>query len=156
LTLANGRQFLMATNECASNDLTDLVEDAMKVDSLTRLAKIDELVGEGPFSLSADGIDLAVVRTGSEWHAFEGRCPHLGALLGEGELEDGHLICRNHRWRFSITSGRRVGGSECLSSCPIVERKGGVFADVSALKQTYRRNNATRRLEELPGPRALP
>ena len=128
----------------------------MNVNSLTHIAKIDELVGEGPFSLSADGVDLAVVRTGNGWRAFEGRCPHLGALLGEGELEDGHLICRNHRWRFSITSGRRVGGSECLSSCPIVERDGAVFADVSVFKQTHRLNIPTRRLEDLPGPRALP
>jgi len=131
-------------------------DTAMNVNSLSRIAKIDELVGEGPFSLSVDGVDLAVVRTRNGWRAFEGRCPHLGALLGEGELEDGHLICRNHRWRFSITSGRRVGGPECLSSCPIVERDGAVFADVSCFTQTRRLDIATHRLEDLPGPRALP
>jgi len=31
--------------------------------------------------------------------AFQGRCPHQGALLGEGELVEGHLVCRNHGWR---------------------------------------------------------
>ena len=119
-----------------------MLHDVMEIDSLTRIAKVAELIGDGPFSLSAGGVDLAVVRLGNEWRAFEGRCPHLGALLGEGELEDGHLICRNHRWRFSIASGHRVGGSECLASCPIIERDGALFADASALRKT-RPNNAT-------------
>ena len=78
----------------------------MKIASFTRVANVAELVGPGPFALSADGVDLAAVHTLDGWRAFEGRCPHLGALLGEGEIEGGHLVCRNHRWRFDIASGQ--------------------------------------------------
>jgi cytochrome P450/nitrite reductase/ring-hydroxylating ferredoxin subunit len=106
--------------------------------------------------LSADGVDLAAVRTTDGWRAFEGRCPHLGALLGEGELEGDHLVCRNHRWRFDVASGRGVGGPECLSSCPIVERNGAIFADVSGLKRDAGKKPAARKPHELPGPKALP
>ena len=44
-----------------------------------------ELVGNGPFAASADGHDLVLVRGANGLRAFEGRCPHQGALLGEGE-----------------------------------------------------------------------
>jgi len=128
----------------------------MKIASFKRVANVAELVGSGPFALSVDGVDLAVVHTQDGWRAFEGRCPHLGALLGEGEIEDGHLVCRNHRWRFDIASGQRTGGPECLVSCPIAERNGALFADVSGLKRGADKNFATRKLHELPGPRALP
>jgi cytochrome P450/nitrite reductase/ring-hydroxylating ferredoxin subunit len=128
----------------------------MQIASFTRVANVAELAGPGPFALSADGVDLAVVHTQDGWRAFEGRCPHLGALLGEGEIEDGHLVCRNHRWRFDIASGQRTGGPECLPSCPIVERNGAIFVDVSGLKRGARENLGARKPHELPGPRALP
>jgi len=59
----------------------------MKSDSFVRAAKIDELRGAGPFSASANGVDVVLVRAPAGWRAFQGRCPHQGALLGEGEIE---------------------------------------------------------------------
>ena len=108
----------------------------MKSETFTRVAKVGELKGAGPFALSANGADVVLVRAGDGWRAFEGRCPPQGALLGEGEIEGGALVCRNHRWRFAIDSGRREGGPECLASCPVAERDGGVFVDVTGLKRS--------------------
>ncbi len=96
------------------------------------------------------------MRTGEGWRAFDGRCPHQGALLGEGELDGGALVCRNHRWRFSVASGRREGGPECLASCPVAERDGGVFVDIAGLKRPIAPKAATRSLDDLPGPKGLP
>jgi len=127
----------------------------MEIACFTRLARVDELAGPGPFALSADGVDLAVVRTTQGWRAFDGRCPHLGALLGEGELEDGHLVCRNHRWRFDLATGRRVRGPECLNARPIVERGGALYVDVSGPKPQAR-SPAAREVDDLPGPRPFP
>ena len=106
----------------------------MKPDPFVRIANSRDLVGHGPFALSASGVDVALVRTGAGWRAFQGLCPHQGALLGEGEIEGDRLVCRNHRWRFSLDSGRRDGGPECLASCPAVERDGAIFVDVSTLR----------------------
>jgi cytochrome P450/nitrite reductase/ring-hydroxylating ferredoxin subunit len=128
----------------------------MEIASFKRIANVGELRGPGPFALSADGVDLAVVRTASGWRAFEGRCPHLGALLGEGELDGDHLVCRNHGWRFDVASGQRMGGPECLSSCPIVERRGQIYADVASLRKGVHEKPTLRKVSELPGPRPLP
>ena len=59
----------------------------MKPDTFIRIANVGDLVGHGPFALSASGVDVALVRTGAGWRAFQGLCPHQGALLGEGEIE---------------------------------------------------------------------
>jgi cytochrome P450/nitrite reductase/ring-hydroxylating ferredoxin subunit len=123
---------------------------------LTRVADLSELKSAGPFALSANQTDIVLLRTGAEWRAFEGRCPHQGALLGEGELEDGALVCRNHRWRFSVASGQREGGPERLTSYPVVERDGGVFVDVTDLRPSSAQISPTRTIDDLPGPRPLP
>ncbi len=128
----------------------------MKPETFTRVADLSEVRTAGPFALSANNVDVVLLRTDAGWRAFEGHCPHQGALLGEGELDGGALVCRNHRWRFSVESGQREGGPECLASCPVAERDGGVFVDVKGLKPTSAPIAATRTLDDLPGPRPLP
>src|SRR5688572_8986857 len=71
------------------------------------VARTAELRGDGPFAVTAGGADLVLLRARGEWRAYEGLCPHQGALLGEGELDDGELVCRNHRWRFDGATGQR-------------------------------------------------
>jgi len=123
---------------------------------LIRAANLDQLHGDGPHALSADGFDVVIVRTPAGLRAFEGRCPHQGALLGEGELDGDTLVCRNHRWRFSVDSGKREGGPQCLVSCPVVERERAIFVDVSRLSRGPGRIAPKRTLDDLPGPRGLP
>jgi cytochrome P450/nitrite reductase/ring-hydroxylating ferredoxin subunit len=125
--------------------------------SLIRVANLDELPGDGPHALAANGFDIVVVRTPAGFRAFEGRCPHQGALLGEGELNGDTLVCRNHRWRFSVDSGQREGGPQCLASCPVVEQEHAIFVDVSGLARGQPgRIVAKRTLDDLPGPKGLP
>src|SRR5579859_3473600 len=123
----------------------------------SKAALASELRGDGPHVVSADGVDLVVVRRAGRLKAYEGRCPHQGALLGEGELDRGMLVCRNHRWRFDADTGARQGGSHCLSACPIVEEEGEIRVDVRALARQSRPSApAEKRVADLPGPRGLP
>ena len=123
----------------------------------TRLARVDELRGDGPFALSVDGLDLVVVRSEAGYRAYQGRCPHQGALLGEGEMDGDALVCRNHRWRFDSATGMRVGGPGCLVSCPVEVRGTELWADVSPLARTEAVGAiAHRTLDDLPGPKGFP
>jgi cytochrome P450/nitrite reductase/ring-hydroxylating ferredoxin subunit len=128
----------------------------MKPDPFVRAANSRDLIGSGPFALSANGVDVALVRTDAGWRAFQGRCPHQGALLGEGEIDGDKLVCRNHRWRFSMESGQREGGPECLASCPVIERANVIFVDTSGLTAASAKLTGKRSLDELPGPKPLP
>src|SRR5262245_6675730 len=119
-----------------------------------RLAALDDLSGDGPFAASAQGVDLVIVRRRGELRVFEGRCPHQGALLGEGELDGGALVGRNHRGRLDTGTGQRAGGAECLRACPSQVRDGALWADVAELDGPAAMS-ARRTLDDLPGPRGL-
>lgn len=123
----------------------------------TRVGRSDDLEGPGPHAVSAAGTDVVLVRGPSGLRAFEGRCPHQGALLGEGELEGDTLVCRNHRWRFSVESGQRDGGPQCLRSCPARDVGGDVEVDVGPLQISDRGDaSRLRKPSDLPGPPAAP
>jgi len=119
------------------------------------VARVDDLVGDGPLAVSAGERDLVLVGRGSGLRAFDGLCPHQGTLLAEGEFDAGRLVCRNHGWRFCTSSGQREGGPECLTRYPVRERDGRVFVDVGT-GRTEPGAAGGRRWHELPGPRGLP
>jgi len=120
-----------------------------------RLGKVDELRGPGPFAASAAGVDLVLVHGRGGIKAYGGRCPHQGALLAEGEVSGEELVCRNHRWRFDASTGRRRGGPGCLEACPIDVRDGELFAYPAALARAGPAA-AARTVDRLPGPRRWP
>lgn len=127
--------------------------------SWAAVAQLADLNGDGPFAVSADGLDLVVVRTRDGFKAYQGRCPHQGALLGEGELDGDTLVCRNHRWRFESASGQRVAGPQCLVSCPVEVRGARLWVDLSPLRLAEAarpEERVRRRIDNLPGPTGLP
>jgi glutamate synthase domain-containing protein 2/nitrite reductase/ring-hydroxylating ferredoxin subunit len=69
------------------------------------IALLADLGEDRPAHAEADGIDLVLVRRGSEVHVFEGRCPHRGALLADGRVEGANLICGVHGWDYRLDSG---------------------------------------------------
>ena len=125
---------------------------------LVPIVGAERLTGEGPHAVSAAGQDLILLRTRRQGpRVFQGRCPHQGALLGEGELEGDTLVCRNHRWRFHTITGKRQGGPECLVSCPVVESGGQLLVDLSPLLAEQAPVEVKRRkIQDLPGPPGLP
>lgn len=48
---------------------------------------------------------VAVFNDGGQYHAINDFCPHMGASLAEGHLEDGVVTCPWHAWRFRICDG---------------------------------------------------
>lgn len=123
--------------------------------SWERAGRASDVADEGPFALSAGGHDLVAIRTHGVLRVFEGRCPHQGALLGEGELEENTLICRNHRWQFERATGQRIGGRQCLRECPSRVDGNDLLVDVGVLQETDA-NVAKRTLDDLPEPPAIP
>ena len=48
---------------------------------------------------------VAVFRCDGQVHAIDDTCPHMGASLGAGDLENGIVTCPWHAWRFRVTDG---------------------------------------------------
>ena len=126
-------------------------------DQWTRAAASGDVIAERPYGVLANGVELVLVRTRAGLRAYEGRCPHQGALLAEGELENGILVCRNHGWRFDAETGRRLDGSERLSACVVEERGGSIWADLATPAGPRPPDGRPlRRIAQLPGPRGVP
>lgn len=55
--------------------------------------------------IQREGEEIAVFNYKGQYFAVCNKCPHKGAPLGEGRIEEGVLICPNHEWRFDVKTG---------------------------------------------------
>jgi nitrite reductase (NADH) small subunit len=60
--------------------------------------------GEGK-TVEVNGKLIAVFCTGGKFHAIDDMCPHMGASLSGGYVENGIVTCPWHAWRFRLSDG---------------------------------------------------
>ena len=58
----------------------------------------------------AGGRALCVTRTPEGWGVLDNRCPHQGGPLGDGQLENGFVICPWHAYEYDPTTGQPPPG----------------------------------------------
>ena len=69
------------------------------------VAKLGDIpVGEGRAFKFNDEM-VAVFNVDGQYHAMDDMCPHMGASLAAGHVEDGIVTCPWHAWRFKICDG---------------------------------------------------
>ena len=57
---------------------------------------IEVMVGDQPY---------AICNTGGRIRALSGVCIHRGGPLGQGQIENGHVLCPYHLWAFDCATG---------------------------------------------------
>ncbi len=71
---------------------------------LCPLAHVSEAVG---FYIVCNGRALAVFRVGpAAVRVFDDVCPHAGASLSAGHLDDDCVVCPWHAWSFDMETGQ--------------------------------------------------
>src|SRR5687768_7120662 len=107
-------------------------------------ALAEELAGPRPIRpVRVLGRDMVLFRDGAgQLGLLDRDCPHRGADLAFGRLEDGGLRCLFHGWLFDRTGrclqtpaepeGRQLCTRVVQRSYPVVERNGIVFAYLGA------------------------
>ncbi len=70
--------------------------------TVARLADLPENEG---FLFRSGGHQIALFRRGDEVCAIDNICPHAGASLAHGYVEEGAVVCPWHCWEFDIRSG---------------------------------------------------
>lgn len=69
------------------------------------VAKIGDIPeGEGRAFVCLDQ-RVAIFNNDGVLNAIDDMCPHMGASLAEGHLENGVVACPLHGWRFDTTDG---------------------------------------------------
>jgi len=63
-------------------------------------------VADGEATAVAVGNKLvAIFRAGGQYFAIDDVCPHMGASLSGGYVENGIVTCPWHAWRFRLADG---------------------------------------------------
>lgn len=79
------------------------------------------------------GMALAAFRIGDAVHVLDDRCPHAGASLAGGALQDGVVRCPAHGLRFEVATGCLRGGSLAVRCHPTRVEHGRLLVGVAAM-----------------------
>ena len=72
------------------------------------VAKVGDIPeGEGR-AYEYNGRMVAVFLIDGAYQAIDDFCPHMGASLAAGAVEDGSVMCPWHAWCFSLESGEFI------------------------------------------------
>ena len=95
----------------------------------------DELQDRKPaYALVAD-VDLVVVRFDEEISVLYGRCAHRGALMSDGHVQGGNLICGVHGWDYRLDTGiSEYNNSETLTRFDAWIEDGQVWVDEGEIR----------------------
>jgi glutamate synthase domain-containing protein 2 len=58
-----------------------------------------------PLHIMVTNVDLVAIKYGQNISVLYGRCLHRGALLADGHIEGGNLICGVHGWDYRFDTG---------------------------------------------------
>ena len=70
-----------------------------------RVARAEEIRPGEKRVVEVDGVLVVVVNLSGRYYALEDVCTHDGGPLGEGELEDGQIVCPRHGAHFDVRTG---------------------------------------------------
>ena len=81
------------------------------------VAKVGDIGSGDMLAVSVDGTQMILGLDGDRYFALQRRCVHRGGDLAEGIVARGHVVCANHGWRFSTTTGQHDADNDvCLTS----------------------------------------
>jgi nitrite reductase (NADH) small subunit/3-phenylpropionate/trans-cinnamate dioxygenase ferredoxin subunit len=76
------------------------------LDDFVKVGNVDDFrEGKGRL-VHVRGTGVAVFRDRGRWRALQDSCPHMGASLADGKLDDGCVVCHWHEWRFDLETGQ--------------------------------------------------
>jgi nitrite reductase (NADH) small subunit/3-phenylpropionate/trans-cinnamate dioxygenase ferredoxin subunit len=68
-------------------------------------------------TFAVNGKLVALFNIDGQYHAIDDLCPHMGASLGAGYVEEGVVTCPWHAWRFRVTDGTWVDNPRVKTGC---------------------------------------
>jgi nitrite reductase/ring-hydroxylating ferredoxin subunit len=75
---------------------------------LVEVCGVEDLWDGEMASFRVHDVAILLVRLDGQIHAYDGRCPHQGAALAEGELSGAVLTCHAHHWQFDAATGAGI------------------------------------------------
>lgn len=98
--------------------------------SPTVVCSTDDVTEGSPVVTEVDGVEIAVILAGDEYHALQNVCPHQGGPVGEGKVDGGSIYCPWHGWQFDIGSGDHVHHKGSVETYPVTVEDGEIVVEV--------------------------
>jgi nitrite reductase (NADH) small subunit len=94
--------------------------------------RVEDLAeGEGK-TIEVNGKLVAVFRDQGRYFAIDDVCPHMGASLSGGLVEEGIVTCPWHAWRFRLTDGAWADSPRIKIGCyPVRVENGEIQVQVN-------------------------
>ena len=103
----------------------------------TKVMKCEDLMIGKSAIISVGDKEIALFNYKGEYYAIDNTCPHKGAPLGEGRIEEGILICPNHEWRFELKTGWCPQNPELYTEVyPVKVHEGKIYIRLEKPKET--------------------
>jgi 3-phenylpropionate/trans-cinnamate dioxygenase ferredoxin component len=83
-------------------------------------------------------VDVALFKVDGEVFALYNICPHQqSALIYDGFIEDGCVVCPAHGWMFNLHTGKKPDGRNGLQVYPVEIADDDVFVQVVPKKVNW-------------------
>lgn len=81
------------------------------------ICKLSDLKENAGHRFIVDETEISVFKIDGKIYALSNICPHQHtALIYDGFLEDGCIVCPAHGWEFDLQTGKRTNGRKGLDS----------------------------------------
>ena len=89
-------------------------------DEYNKICKLSELTENQGKRFIINDVEIAVFKIKTEVFVLSNICPHQHtALIYDGFIEDGCVVCPAHGWMFNLRTGKQPTGASGLKSFPV-------------------------------------
>ncbi len=109
----------------------DIIQSNRKdLEDFQKVCNVNELLEKAGKRFIVNDVEVAVFKVDGNIYALSNICPHQHtALIYDGFIEDGCVVCPAHGWMFNLQTGRMPSNSKGLDSYPVL-----VIEDVLYIK----------------------
>jgi nitrite reductase/ring-hydroxylating ferredoxin subunit len=99
--------------------------------SFHQVAKVSEIPPGQLREVEVKGQTYVICNLDGNFYAIGGVCPHMGGPLGQGELQQTHVVCPWHGWEFDCRTGENdFDPTITAGSYTVKVEDGAIYLDV--------------------------
>jgi nitrite reductase/ring-hydroxylating ferredoxin subunit len=100
----------------------------LKEEGFYPACKVDDLTEKCGRRFIVNDVDVAMFKVDGDVYALSNVCPHKHtALIYDGYIENGCVVCPIHGWMFDLKTGIMPSKKSGLDSFPVKIEEGKVF-----------------------------
>ena len=105
--------------------------EQVNLDGFEKVCNIKNLSEQNGKRFIVNDVEIAVFLVNGKVYALNNICPHQHtALIYDGFIEDGYVICPAHGWMFNLETGKMPSNRNGLDSYPALICNESVYVKV--------------------------